>query len=71
MLSREVFYSCIMLSTNNKATSAMPARIAAMVMAMSNVGPWVGHWRQCELPRERLRPGWQDAHNRDDWLKAH
>ena len=60
-----------MLSTNSKATSTMPARIAAKVMVTSSTGQLLGHERQCELPRERLRPGWQDPHNRDERLKAH
>ena len=60
----------IMLSISKMATSVMPARIAAMVMPACNVGQLFGHWRQSGLPREALRPGWQDPHNRDDWFKG-
>ena len=61
----------VMLSTNNSVTNAMPASIAARVMIKNSAGQYLGHDRQRELPRERLRSGWQDPHSRDERLNAH
>ena len=60
-----------MLSTNSKITSAMPVSMAAMVMDMKRAGQLSGHERQRELPRDMLRPGWQDPHSNPVRLKAH
>ena len=48
-----------------------PAIAAANVINANNADHCFGHWKHCELPRDRLRPGLQDPHDSLEWLKAH
>ena len=53
----------VKLSTINKAIRTMPAIKVVMTITTNCLYQSLEHCKQCELPSDRLSPGWQTPHS--------